>query len=103
LPGPSALVRNLFSPLLNRSFRNQAQVALPHDEPVGCDLTSDERRAEPGGGLNHDPIGPAGDGIGGEQHAGGIRRYERLDDHRHSDGQMIEAVLHAIIPGSIGP
>ena len=48
---------------------------------VRCDLPADQGLAEAPGGIDRHPVSASADGIGGEEHARGVRVDQALDNH----------------------
>ena len=80
-----------------------AVARVAQDEVVGRDQAADDGLAQSGAGVDNGLVSCAGDGIGGENHPGGVGGNQPLHDdgqfHRHGG----EPVMLAVGDGAVAP
>ncbi len=76
--------------------------AVAHPVGVRRGRPRHQRLAEPEDRLDQRHLPMPADGVGGEQHAGDLRRDHPLDDHRHPEAAVVEAVAQPVGHGSLG-
>ncbi len=77
-------------------------LTVTHLVDVRVHQTRHQRLPESDGRLHGDDRAIRRDGVGGEQHAGGVGEDHALHDHGHLDLPMVDAVLQAVGHGPLG-
>ena len=103
LADAAGIVQDALDRLLRYGSREHAEVPFGEHEAVGRHLARDQGLAHPEAGLDDQPVGPAGDRIGGEEHARRFSRDESLDDHGHVRAEVIESIPLAVVIGPLRP
>jgi hypothetical protein len=82
---------------------DRAEASTLHHDVIRRNEAADNRFTQASGGVDHALIARAGDRIGGEHDAGGVRGHHTLHHHRQGYRLAGEAALLPVADGAVRP